>query len=134
MPPPAVRAALEAVLGQGIGHVRVIERSWFAWLHWGAVATTRRGRIYLRGSAESFFANPELMLHEYCHVLRQWECGSLTAWRYVAECCRRGYRKNRYEVEARAFARTHLARLARRLAAAERASTGSVAAARSPDT
>ncbi len=109
-PPPAVQAALESVLGERVRDVRVIERSWFARLH-GAVATTRRGRIYLRGSAEAFFADPELMLHEYCHVLHQWESGGLTTWRYVAECCRRGYRQNHYELEARAFAARHRAAL-----------------------
>ena len=65
--PAAVSAALEELLGERIGHVRVIEYSWFARLH-GALATTRRGRIYLAGSAADFFSNPWLMLHEYCHV------------------------------------------------------------------
>ncbi len=84
--------------------MRVIEHSWFARLHGPAVATTRRGRIYLRGSAAEFFANPWLMLHEYCHVITQWQPGSLTVARYLGECLRRGYWNNRFEVEARAFA------------------------------
>jgi hypothetical protein len=95
--------------------VRVIERSWFARLHGRAVATTRRGRIYLRGSAADFWSNPPLMLHEYCHVIRQWETGALTAVRYVVECLRHGYWNNRFEIEARAFAAAHSARLHRRL-------------------
>ena len=68
--PDAVSGALEQLLGERIGHVKVIEHSWFARLH-GAFATTRLHRIYLRGSAAEFFSNPWLMLHEYCHVLRQ---------------------------------------------------------------
>src|SRR5207253_7650294 len=71
--PPEVRSALERLLGTGVAEVRVIEHSWFVRLHGRAVATTRRGRIYLRGSGADFFANPWLMLHEYCHVIRQWQ-------------------------------------------------------------
>ena len=101
--PDAVSGALEQLLGERIGHVKVIEHSWFARLH-GAFATTRLHRIYLRGSAADFFSNPWLMLHEYCHVLRQWQTGSLTVSRYVFELLRRGYWNNRFEVEAREFA------------------------------
>ncbi|TLZ33064.1 MAG: DUF4157 domain-containing protein [Gammaproteobacteria bacterium] len=92
--PPEVRSALERLLGTGVAEVRVIEHSWFVRLHGRAVATTRRGRIYLRGSGADFFANPWLMLHEYCHVIRQWQPGSLTAARYLIECLRRGYWDN----------------------------------------
>jgi hypothetical protein len=115
-PPPAVRAALEQLLGADVGEVRVIEHSWFTRLHGPAIATTRRGRIYLRGSAAEFFANPWLMLHEYCHVIKQWQPGTLTVARYLGECLRRGYWNNRFEVEARAFADAHLAQLHRLLA------------------
>jgi hypothetical protein len=115
--PEDVRSALERLLGPDVARVRVIEHSWFARLHGGAVATTRPGRIYLRGAAAHFFANPWLMLHEYCHVLRQWQPGTLTVPRYVAECLRRGYWNNRFEVEARAFADQHLPALHARLAA-----------------
>jgi hypothetical protein len=106
-----VRAALERLLGEPVGHVRVFEHSWFARLHGRAVATTRAGRIYLRGAASEFFANPSLMLHEYCHVIRQWQAGTLTLTRYLAECLRRGYWNNRFEIEARAFADAHVADL-----------------------
>ena len=110
-PPPAVRAALEQLLGADVGEVRVIEHSWFTRLHGPAIATTRRGRIYLRGSAAEFFANPWLMLHEYCHVIKQWQPGTLTVARYLGECLRRGYWNNRFEIEARAFAAAHSTRL-----------------------
>ena len=116
--PEDVSLALERLLGMRIGHVRVIEHSWFARLHGRAVATTRPGRIYLRGAAEEFFANPWLMLHEYCHVLRQWQTGSLTVSRYLIECLRHGYWKNCFEVEARAFADQKAAQLHALLAAA----------------
>jgi hypothetical protein len=106
--PRALEAALEAVLGERVDHVRVIEHSLYARLHPRAIATTRRRRIYLRGSAREFFDDPWLMLHEYCHVLRQWEPGELTVRRYCLEWLRRGYWNNRFEVEARVFADRHV--------------------------
>jgi hypothetical protein len=105
--PAGIVAALERILGTPIRDVKVVEHSWYARLHGGAVATTRRQRIYLRDSAAEFFANPWLMLHEYCHVIRQWQPGTLTVPRYVAECLRHGYWNNHYEVEAREFADLH---------------------------
>ena len=106
--PDALRTALEAVLGEPVSHVRIVEHSLYARLHPRAIATTRRRRIYLRGSAHEFFADPWLVLHEFCHVLRQWEPGELTVARYCVECLRRGYWNNRFEVEARAFADRYL--------------------------
>lgn len=117
--PEEVRRALEGVLECPVGHVRVIEHSLFARLHLSAIATTRRGRIYLRGSAAEFFANPSLLLHEYCHVIRQWQPRQLTLARYLIECLRRGYWNNRYEVEARAFADRHAHSLHGLIASAE---------------
>lgn len=113
--PTEVGAALEELLGSAVHRVRVFEYSWFARLHGRAIATTRRGRIYLRGSAADFWSNPALLLHEYWHVIGQWEPGALTAPRYLAECLRRGYWNNRFEVEARAFAEAHSGRLRERL-------------------
>ncbi len=109
--PAAHRQALEQLFAAPVAHVRIIEHSWFTRLHGRAVATTRRRRIYLRGSAAEFFADPWLMLHEYCHVIHQWQEGSLTVPRYLAECLRRGYWNNRFEVEARQFADVNVARL-----------------------
>jgi hypothetical protein len=109
--PAALRQALEQLFEAPVAHVRIIEHSWFTRLHGRAVATTRRRRIYLRGSAAEFFADPWLMLHEYCHVIHQWQAGSLTVPRYLAECLRRGYWDNHFEVEARQFADANVARL-----------------------
>jgi hypothetical protein len=103
-PPAGVRESLRAFFGDAVDGVRIIEHSLFTRLHGRAIATTRRRSIYLRGSAEDFFTDPVLMLHEYCHVLKQWEPGSLTTLRYLGECMRRGYWDNRFEVEAREFA------------------------------
>jgi hypothetical protein len=109
--PETVSASLEALFEGPVHHVRVFENSLFVRLHGRAIATTRRGRIYLRGSGAEFFDNPWLMLHEYCHVIKQWEPRTLTIRSYVAECMRRGYWNNRFEVEARAFADAHAHRL-----------------------
>jgi hypothetical protein len=130
-PPPAVRRALEGIFGPDapiLGEVRVIEHSLFARLHGRAIATTRWRRIFLRGSAADFFNDPSLMLHEYCHVLRQWEPGSLTTLKYVREWLRHGYWNNCFEIEAREFAHQHAERLRRMLCDAP----GEVAHAASP--
>lgn len=108
--PPALRASLLELFGSGIDDVRVVEHSWYALLHGRIVATTRRRRIYLRGSAAEFFDDPEIVLHEYFHVLRQWEPRRLSIWRYFVEWLRRGYWDNRFEIEAREFAADHLYR------------------------
>jgi hypothetical protein len=103
--PEKVSASLEVLFEGPVHHVQVFE------LHGRAIATTRRRRIYLRGSGAEFFDNPWLMLHEYWHVIKQWEPRTLTIRSYIAECIRRGYWNNRFEVEARAFADVHAHRL-----------------------
>ena len=115
--PPHIAAALERIFREPVTHIRVIERSQYARWHFGARATTRRGRILLAGSAEKFWADPELVLHEYFHVLRQWQTRQLTIPRYLIEWARRGYWMNAYEIEARAFAAQHLPQLQRLLRA-----------------
>lgn len=114
--PDAVRVALSRVFHDDVSQVEVVEHSWFARLHWGAVATTRRGRIYLRVSGKAFFGDPGLMLHEYYHVMRQWGTRRLTVWRYVRESLRRGYWNNRFEIEARRFTADNLVLLQHLLA------------------
>ncbi len=101
--PAEIRRALEQVFGDPVDDVILRERSLFARLHGHARATTRRNTIYLRGSLEEFFADPELLLHEYFHVLRQWNRGRMTLWGYLAEWRRRGYWQNRFERQARRF-------------------------------
>ena len=108
--PCEVEAALIALFGNGVRGVRIIEYSLFARMHVGAVATTRRGRIFLAGSAADFFVDPSLLLHEFCHVLMQWEKGTLTSAGYILEWVKRGYWDNRFEVEAREFAQSNLYR------------------------
>lgn len=73
-------------------------------------ATTRRNAIYLRGTIEEFAADPALVLHEYFHVLEQWNPGHLTRMRYLVELLRRGYRANRFELQTREFVDRNLHR------------------------
>jgi len=87
--PGELRAALRELFDDRFDEVEVVEHSWYARLHAGARATTRRNRILLRGSAQEFFADPALVLHEYFHVLRQWNRGRLSIVRYLAESLHR---------------------------------------------
>lgn len=109
-PPKDVQQALEGVFGEPVGHVRVIQYSIFVRFHWRAIATTRPGCIYLRGSGKEFFSDGPLLLHEYFHVLRQWATRELTIPRYLTESFRRGYWDNRFEIEAREFTSTQIYR------------------------
>lgn len=115
--PLIIAAGLRDIFGEPVEHVRVIEHSIYARMHVGARATTRRNRILLRGSAEEFWQDPELVLHEYFHVLRQWQPRRLTIIKYVSEWLRHGYWHNCYEIEARAFAAQHCGTLGRWLEA-----------------
>lgn len=119
--PPALAEALAEVFGaDALRQVDIRERVW--WLRplpWVA-AITGPGRIWLRGSAEAFFQDPGLVLHEYCHVLRQWNPGRLSVLRYLTEWSRVGYWRNRFEIEARSFAAHELPRVEQRLAEARR--------------
>ena len=107
LPAPVVQT-LERIFEEPAGGVQVIEYSRYAQAHLGMSATTRPNRILLAGSGAEFVANPQMLLHEYFHVLRQWRTGRLTRWRYLVESARRGYWENRFEREARAFAAEHL--------------------------
>jgi hypothetical protein len=102
--PLKTRRALERVFEVPVDTIIVIENSLYARAHPGMCATTRPNRILLAISGAEFAANPQLLLHEYFHVIRQWRPGQLTRWRYLTESARRGYQANRYEQEAREFA------------------------------
>lgn len=108
--PPDVAGALAEIFGDEAAQVRVFERSFYARLH-GAFAVTRPGRIHVAGSGDELCRHPELLLHEYCHVLHQWHTGELTRLGYLAELLRRGYWHNRFEIAARDFAQRELGRL-----------------------
>jgi Domain of unknown function (DUF4157) len=109
--PAGLRQALADIFGDPVDDVELREHSWFARMHGHATATTRHNTIYLRGSVDDFFASPELLLHEYFHVLRQWNRGRMSAFDYLLEWHRHGYWHNRYERQARRFVKLRLAAL-----------------------
>jgi hypothetical protein len=102
--PQKTCVALERVFEAPVDGIIVIENSLYARAHLGMYATTRPNRILLANRGAEFVSNPELLLHEYFHVIRQWRPGHLTRLRYLTESARRGYQANRYEQEAREFA------------------------------
>ena len=114
--PEGLRAALRELFDDRVDDVEVVENSWYARLHRGARATTRRNRILLPGPASEFFDDPALVLHEYFHVLRQWNRRRLSVVRYLAEWVRHGYWSNRYERQARRFVALRLPALRKHLA------------------
>ena len=118
--PEALRSALFELLGADAQGVDLVERSWRVRWHPRALATTRRNRIYLRGSIEEFACDAELVLHEYFHVLEQWRPRRLTRLSYLWELMRRGYRNNRFEVEAREYVAMNSKRFRQLIAAQPR--------------
>jgi Domain of unknown function (DUF4157) len=116
LPPAAIAIALTEIFGEPVDRVRVVERSFYCALHLGARATTRRNLILLRRTAVELWSDPELILHEYFHVLRQWQPRRLTIWRYLVESLRHGYIDNVFEIEAREFAAAQKARFEQLLA------------------
>lgn len=99
----AVADCLEKIFGQSAAGVnvrnkRIVKNEWI---------TTRRNSIRLPSdfSASDFFSRPHLVLHEYYHVLRQWNTGELSRRAYAAEFLRNGPAEgNRFEDAANAFA------------------------------
>jgi hypothetical protein len=118
--PDALRHALLDSLGPDAAGVDLVENSWRVRWHPRMCATTRPNRIYLRGTIEEFACDAELVLHEYFHVLRQWQSRRLTRLRYLWELLRRGYRANQFEVEARDFVAQNLRRFRILIARAEK--------------
>ena len=51
--------------------------------------------------------DPALLLHEFRHV-EQWRSDTLFPLRYILESLTRGYRANRYEIDAREYAARRL--------------------------
>ncbi len=102
---PCMKQCLEKFLYFNIDNIKVTGNSTFASLHGSeTIATTRKNAIYLNISCDEFWKDEELVLHEYYHVMFQWNNGDMTLSDYVGESLKNGYWKNKYEVEARGFA------------------------------
>jgi hypothetical protein len=111
--PDDIKFALETVLDQSIDGIEIVEDSKWAnflstmkkiqtfgryWIR----ATTQENTIYLSSgvSAEQFFNDAHLMLHEYSHVLDQWNNGRMRNISYIVN-------PGRWETEAIGFADKH---------------------------
>jgi hypothetical protein len=107
MMPAQLRILLLDLFGDAIDEVRIVEYSWINALHGWPRAVTRPRRIYLRWNAAQFYADTDLVLHEYFHVLKQWKPGRMTLLRYFRMSLRYGYWNNPFEIHARRFAARH---------------------------
>jgi len=112
-PPAEMKKCLEIILNVNISAIKVNPDSTFARLHGkNTAATTRKNNIYLNKkwypNCKSFWADKRTVLHEYFHVVHQWNTGELTVPKYIWESMKNGYWNNKYEVEARNFANRKL--------------------------
>ena len=76
-----------------------------AWkLHSKRAAIVFGSTIHLHNiSRQQFLQDERLMKHELCHVRQYQETGFFPfIWKYLVESIKKGYRENRFEVEARA--------------------------------
>ncbi|WP_337926444.1 RHS repeat-associated core domain-containing protein [Luteimonas saliphila] len=102
----AMADCLSQIFGQSVSGVNVRNKTVVN----NDFVTTRRNSIRLPPtlSVDEFFADHSLVLHEYYHVLRQWNTGELTRRAYAAEFMRNGSADgNRFEDPANAFAKSH---------------------------
>ncbi|WP_334178101.1 RHS repeat-associated core domain-containing protein [Pseudoxanthomonas sp.] len=102
----AMADCLSQIFGQSVSGVNVRNKTVVN----NDFVTTRRNSIRLPPSlsVDDFFADHNLVLHEYYHVLRQWNTGELSRTAYAAEFMRNGSADgNRFEDAADSFANSH---------------------------
>jgi len=110
--PPQLQCCLEQIFGESVGGISVFANSLMSKLH-NNYYTTRRNTIYLPGNCSRFFNDEWLVLHEYYHVVDQWNTSRLTVRLYLLEAAiqkmmgKDPHKDNRYEKEADAFANNH---------------------------
>jgi hypothetical protein len=110
-PGPKMKKCLEEIFGQSIDSIDVVIDPAMVCRHHGdddqgnpkLGATTRPNTIYFNFPCNRFWADPEFVLHEYFHVVRQWGQG-MTRPGYIALAWIR-------EKEARDFAAQNVNRL-----------------------
>ncbi|ANB16288.1 RHS repeat-associated core domain-containing protein [Dokdonella koreensis] len=105
----AMADCLSKIFGESVSSVNVRNKMFVT----NDFVTTRRNSIRLPPtlSVSEFFADQGLVLHEYYHVLRQWNTGQLTRRGYLREVSRSGSWAdgNRFEDAAKAFSEDNLA-------------------------
>lgn len=93
--------------------VEVHDHSALPDLFTGGLTFTLPGHIFVPGKCGEFWVDPELVLHEYYHVVDQWDTERMRLDGYLAEGARQGlggrdpHGNNRFEDEAEFFAKTH---------------------------
>ena len=107
--PAYVINALEELFSESVSTIKVVERSWYAALHGKILATTRKELILLNMDGDAFSQLPELVLHEYYHVIKQWRHGELTTLKYIIESAKNGYINNKYEVATNQYVQKNIA-------------------------
>lgn len=107
----AMADCLTQIFGQSVASVNVRMKAVVK----NNIVTTRTNEIRLPPilPIEQFFTRHHLVLHEYHHVINQWNTGEMTIRSYLAEVARSGSWTseggNRYEAAADAFADSNLA-------------------------
>ncbi|MGZ0028132.1 RHS repeat domain-containing protein, partial [Stenotrophomonas sp. S4] len=99
----AMADCLEMIFGRSVSGVDVRNKAVVN----NEFITTRKNSIRLppNVSVDDFFEDRKLVLHEYYHVIRQWNTGELSRRAYVAEFMRNGSAQgNKFEDAATAFA------------------------------
>jgi hypothetical protein len=110
---PQWRNCLSKIFGFPVQQIKVVDRSAMPHMFTGSRTFTLPGTIVLPGSCTNFWRDPQLVLHEYYHVIDQWGTNRMTLGRYLLEGLRQevgggdGHKDNRFEKEADFFARTH---------------------------
>lgn len=101
--------AVELLFGVDPVSIAVYEENWRATIP-GMYATTRKNSIYLSKTRENFYQLSFTVLEEYYHVISQWNTEKMTATSYLLESTKNGYENNKYEIEAKGFAKDNLKR------------------------
>jgi uncharacterized protein RhaS with RHS repeats len=101
--PPAQKNCLELLFKQPVGGVKIVTKG--PSKKWDA--TTRKNKIIVYGSCEDFFNNPDTVLEEYHHVLRQWNTGRLSRLKYAIAWIKDGY-DNKWERESKAWVKDNI--------------------------
>jgi RHS repeat-associated protein len=111
---PQWRDCLSKILGFPVQQIKVHDNSSLPDLITKGATFTLPGKIFLPGTCGEFYGNPWLVLHEYYHVVDQWDTGRMSLGGYLAEGAgqwlegRDPHGDNKYENEADFFADTHL--------------------------
>lgn len=106
---PKMEECLERLFGKSIDSIKYQLKK----KKRNRIAETRKNKIILYIPCDQFFADTETVLEEYYHVLEQWNTGRMGRLSYLLESFKKvigpgdPYEDNKYEKEAKDFARKH---------------------------